>query len=86
MRQIETAEGLIDTLESDNGGYTTPINFLSSNKDGETYKEDDSSAQSADEKLDTTSYNSSVTEVDSGVFGANHAQRYVEPVNFCQAL
>jgi hypothetical protein len=32
------------------------------------------------------SYNSSVTEVDSGVFDANHAQRYVEPVNFRQAL
>jgi hypothetical protein len=83
---VENAEGLIDTSESDNGGYTTPINLLSSNKDGKTYKEDDSSAQSADEELDTTSYNSSVTEVDSGVFDANHAQRYVERVNYPQAL
>jgi hypothetical protein len=32
------------------------------------------------------SYTSSVTEVDSGVFDANHAQRYVDPANFCQAL
>jgi hypothetical protein len=82
MRRVEKAEGLINTLESDDGGYTTPINLLSSNKDGKTYKEDDSSAQSADEELDTTSYNSSVTKVDSGMFDANHAQRYVEPVNF----
>jgi hypothetical protein len=73
-------------LESDDGGYTTPINLLSSDKDVETYKEDDSSAQLADEELDTTSYNSSVNKVDSGVFDANHAQRYSETIDFHQAL
>jgi hypothetical protein len=70
---VENAEGLNDTSESDNGDYTTPIDLLSSDEDGETYKEDDSSAQSTDEELDTTSYNSSVTEVDFGMFDTNHA-------------
>jgi hypothetical protein len=84
MRRVENVEGLIDTSVSDDGGYTTPIDLLSSNEDGETYKEDDSSAQLADEELDTMSYNSSVTKVDSGVFDANHAQRYAEPVNFAK--
>jgi hypothetical protein len=86
LRHMETAEGLIDTSESDSGGYTTPIDLLSSDKDGETYKDDDPPAQLADKELDITSYNSSVTKVDSGVFNTNHAQRYVEPANFCQAL
>jgi hypothetical protein len=86
LRHMETTEGLIDTSESDNGGYTTPIDLLSSDKDGETYKDNDPPAQLADKELDITSYNSSVTKVDSGVFNANHAQRYVEPANFCQAL
>jgi hypothetical protein len=86
LRRMETMEGLIDTSESDNGGYTTPIDLLPSDKDGKTYKDDDPPAQLADKELDITSYNSSVTEVDSGVFDANHAQRYVEPANFHQAL
>jgi hypothetical protein len=86
LRCMETAEGLIDTSESDNRGYTTPIDLLSSDKDGKTYKDDDPPAQSADKELDITSYNYSVTEVDSGVFDANHAQRYVELANFRQAL
>jgi hypothetical protein len=86
LRRMETTEGLIDTSESDNGGYTTPINLLSSDKDSKTYKDNDHPAKLADEELDITSYNSSVTKVDSGVFNAYHAQRYVEPANFCQAL
>jgi hypothetical protein len=49
-RRMETAEGLIDTSESDNGGYTTPIDLLSSDKSGETYKDNDPPAQSADKE------------------------------------
>jgi hypothetical protein len=86
LRRMETTEDLIDTSESDNRGYTTPINLLSSEKDGKTYKDDDPPAQSADKELDITSYNSSVTKVDSGVFDPIHAQRYIEPTNFRQAL
>ncbi len=77
---------LIDTLTSDNGSHTNPINLLSSGKDGKTYKGDDSIAQSKDEELDMKSYDSNITEVNSGVFDANHSQRYVNPANFRQAL
>ncbi len=83
---MDAAEELTDTSELEEGGYTTPIDILSSNKDGKTYKGDNSPAQSEDEELDKKSYTSSVTEVDSGVFDANHAQRYVNPANFYQAL
>ncbi len=85
-RRMDAAEDLTNTSESEEGGYTTPIDILSSDEDGKTYEGDDSPAQSEDEELDKKSYTSSVTKVDSGVFDANHAQRYIDPANFRQAL
>ncbi len=85
-RRMYAAEELTDTSGLEEGDNITPINILSSDKDSETYEGGNSSAQSKDEELDIKSYTSSVTEVDSGVFDANHAQRYVDPANFCHAL
>ncbi len=85
-RRMDAAKELTDTSGSEEGDNITPTNILSSDKDGETYEGGDSSAQSKDEELDMKSYTSSVTEVDSGVFDANHAQRYVNLANFHQAL
>jgi hypothetical protein len=62
------SEDLIDRSVSDEEGYTTPIDPLSSDKEGESYREEDHTVQSRDEELGMASYNSSVTEVDSGVF------------------
>jgi hypothetical protein len=85
-RMEEASMALIDTLTSDDGSHTNPINLLSSDEDGKTYKGDNSIAQSKDEELDMKSYDSNITEVNSGVLDANHSQRYVNPANFCQAL
>jgi hypothetical protein len=85
-RMEEASMALIDTLTSDEGSHTNPINLLSSGKDGKTYKGDNSIAQLKDEELDMKSYDSNITEVNSGVFDANHSQRYVNPAKFRQAL
>ncbi len=86
-RRIEKAsEELTDSLVSDKEGYITLTNPLSSNKGGESYKEEDSTDKPGDEELGAASYNSSATEVDSGVYQAIHKQKYVTPKNFCQQL
>ncbi len=77
----KASEELTDSLVSDEEGYITPIDPLSSNKGGESYKEDDSTGQPGNEEFDAVSYNSSATEVDLGVYQAIHGQKYVTPKN-----
>ncbi len=86
-RHMEKAlEELTDSLALDEEGYITPIDPLSSNEGGETYKENNSTGQPGDKELDAASYNSSATEADLGVYQAIHGQKYVTPKNFHQQL
>jgi hypothetical protein len=41
---MDAAEELTNTSELEEGGYTTPIDILSSDEDGKTYKGDNSPA------------------------------------------
>jgi hypothetical protein len=62
QRMDKLSEDLINCSVSDEEGYTTPIDPLSSDKEGKSYREEDHTVQSGDEELGTASYNSSVTE------------------------
>jgi hypothetical protein len=49
-RMEAASEELTNTMEEE-GTHNTPIDFLSSNNNGKTYKEDDSIANPGDDKL-----------------------------------
>jgi hypothetical protein len=83
-RMAEASGDLIDTLEE--GTYNTPLDPLTDDDKGKTYKESDSNAKLGDNDLKTSEYASDAVEVESGEFELAHAQKYKEPLNFCQAL
>jgi hypothetical protein len=84
-RMEAASEELTNTLEEERT-HNTPIDLLSSNDDGKTYKEDDSTANPGDNELSMLGYVSNAVKVDSGKFEAAHAQKYTVPDNFSQAL
>jgi hypothetical protein len=83
-RMEEVLLGLKDT-DSDDAIHNTPDPHTD-NEDGKDYKVDDSLANSHDNNLSLSDYDSNVLEVLSGEFDAAHCQKYVEPQNFLQAL
>jgi hypothetical protein len=83
-RMAKASGDLIDT--SDEGTYNTPLDPLTDDDKGETYKESNSNAKLGDDNLSTSEYASDDVEVESGEIEAAHAQKYKEPLNFRQAL
>ncbi len=83
-RMAEASGDLINTSEK--GTYNTPLDPLTDNNEGETYKESNSNAKLGDNDLSKLEYASDAVEVESGEFKAAHAQKYKEPLNFRQAL
>jgi hypothetical protein len=83
-RMAEASGDLIDTLEE--GTYNTPLDPLTDDDKGKTYKESNSNTKLGDNNLSTSEYASDAVEVESGEFDAAHAQKYKKPLNFCQAL
>jgi hypothetical protein len=83
-RMAEASGDLIDTSEE--GTYNTPPDPLTDDDEGKTYKESDSNTKLGDDNLSMSEYASDAVEVESGEFKAAHAQKYKEPLNFCQAL
>jgi hypothetical protein len=54
--------------------------------DEESYNKEDMSIQTGDQDLSLGDYDPEATEVLSGIFEAEHGQKYEEPANFLQAL
>ena len=54
--------------------------------DEESYNKEDMSIQMGDQDLSLGDNNPEATEVSSGIFEAEHGQKYEEPANFLQAL
>ncbi len=54
--------------------------------DEESYNKEDMSIQMGDQDLSLGDYDPEATEVLSGIFEAEHGQKYEEPANFLQAL
>jgi hypothetical protein len=54
--------------------------------DKESYNKEDMSIQMGDQDLSLGDNNPEATEVSSGIFEAEHGQKYEEPANFLQAL
>ncbi len=54
--------------------------------DKESYNKEDMSIQMGDQDLSLGDYDLMATEVLSGIFDAEHGQKYEEPANFLQAL
>ena len=81
--RMEVLLDLKDT-DSDNASHNTPDPHTD-DEDGEDYKVGDSLANSHDDDLSLSDYDSDVLEVLSGEFDAAHGQKYVEPQNFLQA-
>jgi hypothetical protein len=84
VRMEEILLALKDS-DLDNASHNTPDPHTD-NEDGKDYKADDSLANSHDNNLSLSDYDSDVLEVLSGEFNAAHGQKYVEPQNFLQAL
>jgi hypothetical protein len=85
-KRMEAASEELTNTSEDEGTHNIPIDLLSSNNNGKTYKENDSTANPGDDELSMLGYVSDVVKVDSGKFEAAHAQKYTAPDNFCQAL
>jgi hypothetical protein len=83
-RMAEASGDLINTSEDET--YNTPLDPLTDDDEGETYKESDSNAKLGDDDLSMSEYASDAMEVESEEFETAHAQKYKEPLNFCQAL
>jgi hypothetical protein len=83
-RMEEVSLDLKDT-DLDSTSHNTPDPHTDK-EDGEEYKADDSLANSHDNNLSLSDYDSDVLEVSSGEFDAAHGKKYVEPQNFLQAL
>jgi hypothetical protein len=83
-RMEEVLLNLIDT-DLDNASHKT-LDPHTDNNDGEDYKADDSLANSYNDDLSLSDYDSDILEVSSGEFDTTHGQKYVEPQNFLQAL
>ena len=58
----------------------------SSDSNEESYSKKDMSIQTGDHNLSAGDYDPDTNEVSSGIFDAEHGQKYKEPVNFLQAL
>jgi hypothetical protein len=83
-RMEEVLLDLKDT-DSDNASHNT-LDPHTDDKDGKDYKVDNLLANSHDNDLSLSDYDSDILEVLSGEFNAAHSQKYVEPQNFLQAL
>jgi hypothetical protein len=83
-RTAKASGDLINT--SKEGTYNTPLDSLTDDDKGETYKENNPNAKLGDDDLSTSEYASDAIEVESGEFKVSHAQKYKEPLNFRQAL
>jgi hypothetical protein len=83
-RMAKASGDLINTSEE--GTYNTPPDPLTDDDKGETYKESNSNDKLGGDNLSTLEYASDAVEVESRELEAAHAQKYKEPLHFCQAL
>jgi hypothetical protein len=83
-RMEEVLLNLKDT-DLDDASHNTPDPHTD-DKDGKDYKADGSLANSHDNNLSLSDYDSDVLEVLSGELDAAHGQKYVKLQNFLQAL
>jgi hypothetical protein len=75
----------LNDTDLDNASHNTSDPHTD-DKDGKDYKVDNSLANSHDDNLYLSDYDSDSLEVSSGEFDTAHGQKYVEPQNFLQAL